>query len=551
MDMKRLNVLDHSFLGIAVIFVVLAVIGGYQHYTPIPFWDMWDGYVRAPLSFDNWGVWWAQHNEHRILLSRLFFYADLNYFNGASWFLIIVNYVLVGCVAFIFWLIWREQSQGKNQFVGFFLIAWSFYWTQKPNFTWAFQSQFIMAQLLPLVSFYLLHKSISSLQSGRGFFCLAAVVGVLSGWTMINGIITLPLMVIYAFVVGASGRRIIVLAVLGALNAWWYFHDFYFPPGHYQGSFIGGILENPVVFLHYIVVYAGSPFYHITSGGVSGMWIARIMGVLLIVGSGIFTILELRKGRQSTLTLMLLLFILYIGGTMVGTAGGRLIFGVENALAERYQTPALMAWAALFTIVATRWDWNRRLLAVLFFVLIGLMWDEQHSARKAQPTKHLEQGVAMLAVELGIKDEQQIATIYPIADKVLNGTIRQNREDISIFGIPPYKGLREKWRVVTDYEQGKVSCQTSLGSITKIPEAPDYLRIEGVIEGLQAGGDPDYVELVNRDRQIVGFAIPSQVARNSKMTSRLEYKGYMDSASVGKPFVLLGDGFRCSAVKKL
>jgi hypothetical protein len=45
------------------------------------------------------------------------------------------------------------------------------------------------------------------------------------------------------------------------------------------------------------------------------------------------------------------LFILYIGGTALATAGGRLIFGIEQALTSRYMTPSLMAWAALFVII--------------------------------------------------------------------------------------------------------------------------------------------------------------------------------------------------------
>ncbi|MGD4365427.1 hypothetical protein QT713_22860, partial [Xanthomonas citri pv. citri] len=41
-------------------------------FSPVPFWDMWDGglgfYVRQMTDVSQW---WAQHNEHRIVLSRI------------------------------------------------------------------------------------------------------------------------------------------------------------------------------------------------------------------------------------------------------------------------------------------------------------------------------------------------------------------------------------------------------------------------------------------------------------------------------------------------
>ena len=51
------------------VFLGLAIIGGYEAYSPVPMGDMWNGtlgfYVNA--SHGDWSSWWAQHNEHRIL----------------------------------------------------------------------------------------------------------------------------------------------------------------------------------------------------------------------------------------------------------------------------------------------------------------------------------------------------------------------------------------------------------------------------------------------------------------------------------------------------
>ncbi|MBC7488878.1 MAG: hypothetical protein H7240_01460, partial [Glaciimonas sp.] len=148
MTEKRISTL---FLLSSIIFVGLAIIGGIRAYSPIPFWDMWDGYLGfyVKVTSGDWSAWWAQHNEHRIVLARLFFWLDLAFFKGQGWFLIIVNYALQSMVCILFWVIWKETKGEKNNWLGFFLICWLFWWIQKNNLEWGFQSQFILAQLLP------------------------------------------------------------------------------------------------------------------------------------------------------------------------------------------------------------------------------------------------------------------------------------------------------------------------------------------------------------------------------------------------------------------
>ena len=73
--------------------VLLSVIGGVLNYTPVPMMDMW---VSLPfferLQTGDWRVWWEQHNENRIVLSRVLFWLDISLFKGRGIFLIIVNF---------------------------------------------------------------------------------------------------------------------------------------------------------------------------------------------------------------------------------------------------------------------------------------------------------------------------------------------------------------------------------------------------------------------------------------------------------------------------
>src|SRR5690349_8591139 len=104
---------------LAPLCVVLAVVGGFRHYSPVPFWDMWPGYVDfwVRLSEGEWGAWWAQHNEHRIVLARLLFWVDHAVFGGTIGFLFVVNYLLAlaGFLIFRAMLLERAGSQAASR----------------------------------------------------------------------------------------------------------------------------------------------------------------------------------------------------------------------------------------------------------------------------------------------------------------------------------------------------------------------------------------------------------------------------------------------------
>ena len=128
---KKINLL---FFIAAVIYIGLAVVGGVRAYSPVPFWDMWNGYLEffTKVSDGQFSAWWAQHNEHRIILARIFFWLDLTLFGGQGWFLLIVNYALLILVCFIFYIIWKEVEPDKEKaWAGYFLMAWLFLWGQQ------------------------------------------------------------------------------------------------------------------------------------------------------------------------------------------------------------------------------------------------------------------------------------------------------------------------------------------------------------------------------------------------------------------------------------
>src|SRR4051794_19522892 len=97
----------------AVLFWSLAIDGAVQNYSPVPFWDMWVGYLDFynKVESSDWTIWWSQHNEHRIILARFLFWIDIKWFEGSSLFLVSLNYIFLGSIVL---LLYREMERSSN-----------------------------------------------------------------------------------------------------------------------------------------------------------------------------------------------------------------------------------------------------------------------------------------------------------------------------------------------------------------------------------------------------------------------------------------------------
>jgi hypothetical protein len=528
----------------AILFLVLAIIGGMRSYSPIPFWDMWNGYLDfyAKIYSGNWFAWWAQHNEHRIVLARIFFWLDIRYFHGQGWLLIVVNYLLLSVVTISFVLICNKVNKGKDKYLALFLVCWLFFWSQHQNLTWGFQSQFILAQLFPFIALWLLSKSVDSTRLTTIYFSVSVIIGFLSIGSMANGIITLPLMWLYALILRMTRLRTLVLFVLSIICICLYFYEYHAPPGH--GSLTLAIRDNPIGLIRFMATYLGSPFYYVFGKSYFGKIMSEFFGILILSGTGFFIIMLSRSSRDNVLNIALLFFIIYIIGTSLGTAGGRLIFGIDQALEGRYTTPALMVWGAAFLIIM---PYFRRLKLhtfvpyVLIFLLI-FMLQEQVKALDNQRSKLTEQNVAALSLALDLEDEGQIKHILPSATwgQELAKIPRERQYSIFGYGNIQKLSLFMHKSSLTRTLNGAEHCTGYIDSVHKIDgRGNDYLSISGwafdtknkeksdLIYLLDSLGNPAGVGFIGIERQDVANSI-------SKDALYSGFKGYVKASQQEK-----------------
>ncbi|MES2887084.1 MAG: hypothetical protein V4739_03640 [Pseudomonadota bacterium] len=503
------------FTVLALGFIALAVAGGARTFSPVPFWDMWDGYVdfHGKVTGGEVSAWWAQHNEHRIVLSRLLFWADITWFGGTTRFLLVVNYLLLGVTGWVFWTAWRELAGGKDAFVGLFLAAWLFSWSQEDNLLWAFQSQFILAQLVPLLAFYCLHRAASSPTPSPTAFAGAALLGIASIGTMANGVLTLPLMTLYAVLVRESWRRVVVLAVLSCLCLGVYFHDYVPPAGH--GSLALALRDNPLGVAAFILLYLGGPFAHFwPEGGAHARHLALGSGTFFVLSAVFLAWRTVPHARHHTLAVALLTFVLYIGGSALGTAGGRLMFGLDQALTSRYTTPSLMAWAALCVLMLSRFSAQSRVRRTawifLLLVLLAMVPRQRLAIDVAQKKQaNFERWIAALALEMRVRDEAQIRQVYPDANRVLAVAEAPVRDNLVVFGLAPLKDLG-KTLGVTLAPLPTRPCTGAVDAVQPVPGDRRFFRVTGWFYDPQRQVSPHGIRFVDAANTGVGAALSGQ-----------------------------------------
>ena len=544
-----------AFAFAAVIFWVLAIIGGIRAYSPVPFWDSWNGYLGFyfRLVSGDWSVWWEQHNEHRILLARLIFWANLAFFEGKAWVLIVVNYLLIAAISLVFFIASKEIDNKQNSFFGFFLVTWLISWSQKENLTWGFQSQFFLAQFLPLLSFYLLHRAVSLNKNSRLMFLAACFSGLLSIGSMANGILTLPMMTLYAIVSQMSKRRVLVLAFLAGTSIFAYLYDYHAISSH--GSLWQALNENPLGLAAYVFTYLGSPFYYFFGESPQAFKLAQIAGFFFVTLAAIFSLHLANKKNRSSLQLAMLIFIFYIGGTAFGTAGGRLSLGLDQAISSRYATPALMAWAALFILLffelSSGLAGRDRKVWLPASILILMMLPSQLKALHPDSGMLFDWKVAALAIELGIKDKAQIGHVYPSTDIVSSLGIQYSiDQNLSVFGYDSIKNARDVIGT-TIKTQGPVrECLGHLDELQAIDEDNGYFRLKGWFF------DPENLSLtqsalvIDNSGMVIGYVLIGQQRLDLKAAInpaavKSGFKGYVVAESEGKPAALFDPTSGC------
>ncbi|MBT8537138.1 hypothetical protein G6715_05020 [Polynucleobacter paneuropaeus] len=540
---------------------LMAIAGIFLNFSYIPYGDMWNGTLGFFLKVQDgqYSEWWSFHNDHRIILARILFWVDYQFFGGLSIFLMISNAVLELLICYVYWLYLKKISE-KNQYlkenslVLWFLFAGClFSWIQEENLTWAFQSQFFLAQLIPLLALYFLGEYTA--KKNTKYFIFATLFGLLSAGTMANGILIFPLIFLYLIVTRQGIYKCIIAFLFSVLVPALYFQGYVRPAK--DGFLFDVLLNNFPQIIHFSIVYLGGPFAYLGGFGslraLSALFFG-IMFVALFIGA-IYRILKSKQADPYIISLIF--FILYILATSIITGIGRLVVGIDSALASRYTTPVIMAWVALAIVIeAAIHTRSCKAKIVTFLILIFIIVPTifyQINALKNNTQDLYQRKIGALALTLNVRDNFYIEKLFPIPDYALTISRFANSKNYSFFGISPYHEINNSADSYF-FSAALDNCHESIRVDVTNLDLTGYARVEGMTLWENSENSNELIKFIDEGSGLIsGFAFinNSGFAKNiTKDAESLKYNkftGYIKTSEKGRRIRAINSAFDCRA----
>lgn len=420
-----------------------------------------------------------------------------------------------------------------------------FFWAQHDNLTWGFQSQFFLAFILPLAAIVLLWKSQQSDQMNI-YFLLSLIAGVASVGTMANGVLALPLLFLYSLLLKNSWQKTFLLFLVSVCCLTLYFHEYTSPSGH--GSVLNAIKTDCFGLVRYMARYIGSPLTYVV--GAKGFKpIAELMGFFVLFFTLYQIIVHYLRNKTQSLSFALIIFLIFVVATAFCTAGGRLIFGLDQAFESRYTTPAIMVWSAILLISIKYIQDSRKLMGVVLGFFLICMLPEQIKALKNKTSQMTERNLAALSLALNIEDEEQIKSILPSAKWGLELSKTPREKGYSIFGYGDIHNLVSSLDSKSAEIETKNQCDSKVyvdkvKLLTKVSdEKNQYMSISGWIFNPSSYSNNDAIQIDNAKRSPVGVGFvgierPDVASIYGKVALYSGFKAYLKFEKNNKDFYI-------------
>ncbi len=434
------KIIAYVILLVGIITVTLSAYLVIVSYTNLPHWDEWSqidfAANRKAQSTLDW--LWSQHNQHRLVISRLFLLADLRWFHATQVFLLASIFIIqLVHLLLLSWSMrvlghWRQGLWLTGTGLATFCL---FYPSQWENFTWGFQTCFVLPSMFATFSWIgLLLYWIHSKEHPGGprpwkYLLLSIAAGIGASYSLSNGNLVWPLLAGAALLLRLRLAAVLSFLISGAVSTVAYLNNYYRPASFPQSS------ETMIQTLKYLVVYFGSSW---VSNNVRAAEFIGCAGLVVLL----FVILRLpsyvRDGRPFPIQLVLTL--LFCLGTGIVTALARLAFGIPQAFSSRYQSIALLFWFCI-GLLLLGWAVSLHEARTATFLLVQtvLLATMLLAASRAKISlmrarlQGFQLNAAAMALVTDAPDKEQLQWADSQPDYVLSLVPYMRRERLSVF----------------------------------------------------------------------------------------------------------------------
>jgi hypothetical protein len=497
-------------------------------YSAIPYWDYW-GFV-LPQNYAV-GSLFAQHNEHRLAVPRLFFLADLVLCRGNNALLLtcglLVQLLHAGLLV---WILRSDSSVFRRVYRFDASIAATFLFSaqQFTNLVWGFQIQFFLVYFTATAALTCLslsaraHYVAGDQRASWVWLWAGMILGIASTYSMANGILVWPLLVLLGMWLGLDrGRRTAVL-VAAVLVVGSYLVGYRLPESSPRP--LESLMRLNEVLL-FAVAFVGSP-----ADDLAGWLLGRfgktyeawrpycsccvgcvIVGAALVIAALLFRRRRLDI-RSDPVNVCLMLFVLGSAGL---TALGRLNLGLSEATSSRYRTSALVLWTCLGLAVvgladSVRGRKSRGLGLLARFGVLGVAVGAvavHQPARIAQGLTHKARlSAAETALVANVFDEDALRHAYPRPAEILPVADELRRRRMTVFAEEWTHWIGES--LARHYRIGRGD--NCIGNFDGIASVATPIRPGAAVWGWAWSPDtrstPAVILLATEDQRIVGYA---------------------------------------------
>jgi hypothetical protein len=328
---------------------------------PMPFWDHWEtvvDYQWARTSGLTWDRLFAQHNEHRIVPSRILNHADYAFFGGMGASLQLVSALL--SIASVFLLLRAARSEtlgfrGATRALAALAIGTSV--AQLGNLAWSFQTAWFLVLAFAILAIAAYASVADRQTSGHGVWVRASAAwaaAAVSTFSNGNGQLVWIVLVLLGALYRYPKRVQAATAAVAAAVLAFHYSGYHHPPNHPP---IWASLAQPVALAEFAVRCAASAF------GRLPRWPQIVVGTALfgIVAAELVAAALRRDHARRPGAPALLGALLFLAGSIGATALGRagMEGGASYANETRYATYSVFLVVAALVALVLRLEWPR------------------------------------------------------------------------------------------------------------------------------------------------------------------------------------------------
>jgi len=508
----------HSALYLVPVLFLLAVIGyAVDSYSSVPFWDSWDSFMGliSRIETGDYAAIFEVHSGHRIVFSKLLFLADYYIFKSHFAALIATNVLLMTLSFSMFaWLSYKCLGRVDAFFLAILSVL-IFLLSQAENIRWEFQSQFWLAQIIPFAVFILFASSLDEKIRIQhvGKFGAAVLLAITANFTMGNGFFAILILLAMLFIIKSNLLMKCSVALLAAASI-----TLVLAGAGSADINPGGGAFDLVKCSKYILVYLGSPFYHIIQFyGIGNSRLSIPFGAIFIALCVLYG-WHMFKTRKipNRYALAALCMIAYVALSASLAAFAKYQFGIGQATSERYTTPVLMGWAALLLLYWPLFEKRVPIALKTFSIVCVLVFlPYQHGVAQKKVDAFYYQipfsgDVLMTALFLGVDDPINMQRLHPSPERIRE-VVAARASDAGFFTHSErYLEMQQAFSMHHD-----VSVQTAPQCLLHIDdprtlESTEYTHLQGWLKYENYDGHRRFVVVYDNLVQKIGYVVLGQ-----------------------------------------